>query len=60
MKNIYWTREYVENPDQLGSPIGYPAVQAVRRKPRKMNTSRSEQSKKISANGMDPHFLNPF
>ena len=60
MKNLFWTREHVENPDQLGFPMGCPAVQAIRRRPREMNAFRSEQRKKINVNGIESHFLNPF
>ena len=42
MKNIYWIREYVENPDQLGSPLGSPVVLAISRQPRKPNDFRSQ------------------
>ena len=30
MKIICWPREYMKNPDQLGSPLGSPTVQAIR------------------------------
>ena len=60
MKNIYWTREDVENPDQLGSSLGNPAMQAIRGQPRKMNAFRSEQREKINVNGIESHFLNSF